>query len=211
MTKSLYIVGIGGFGREVHDVSMAINAVTPTWDFVGFIDEAPALTNLGLVSQRGSKLLGNVDYALDLKPARFVVGIGSPLARKRISARFEAAGWIAATLIHPQATLGHDVEIGAGSVICAGAHLTTHIRLGRHVHVDQGVTIGHDTTVGAFSRLNPQACISGDVHLGPAVVVGANATVLQGLSIGQESIVGAGAVVIHDVASHTVVKGIPAK
>ena len=37
--KKLYIVGAGGFGREVAWLVERINAVNPTWNLVGFLDD----------------------------------------------------------------------------------------------------------------------------------------------------------------------------
>jgi acetyltransferase-like isoleucine patch superfamily enzyme len=84
-----------------------------------------------------------------------------------------------------------------------------------------GLTIGDDVLIGhnvviatlnhAFSPehrgdLEPQP-----VRIGNRVWVGANATILPGVTIGDGAIVAAGAVVTKDVASRTVVGGVPAK
>lgn len=37
--KNLYIIGAGGFGREVAWCVERINDVSPTWDLKGFIDD----------------------------------------------------------------------------------------------------------------------------------------------------------------------------
>ncbi len=68
--------------------------------------------------------------------------------------------------MHPSVTMGAEVTVGAGSVLCAGARITTNIVLGRHVHVNLNATIGHDTVVGDYVSLNPLASISGDCVLG---------------------------------------------
>jgi acetyltransferase-like isoleucine patch superfamily enzyme len=41
--------------------------------------------------------------------------------------------------------------------------------------------------------------------------IGSNATILGGISIGEYALVGAGAVVTHDVPQHAIVAGVPAK
>ena len=49
------------------------------------------------------------------------------------------------------------------------------------------------------------------IVLGRNVWVGSNATILQGVAIGDNAVVGAGAVVTHDIPANSVATGIPAK
>lgn len=212
MTTPLVIIGCGGFGREVHDVVDAINDVNPTWKLLGYLDDGPEHGNVALVEARGWKVLGGTDWAnTERRGVHFVIGIGAGKIRRTIDQRLTDAGLTAATLIHPSATLGYDVRIGPGSVVCAGVRATTNISLGRHVHIDQNAVVGHDCILGDFCRLNPQACISGAVTIGQEALIGANATVLQGLRVGSCAIVGAGSCVVRDVPSDAVVKGVPAR
>jgi serine acetyltransferase len=53
--------------------------------------------------------------------------------------------------------------------------------------------------------------LSGCVHLEQGVHVGTGATLIQGIRVGAASTVGAGAVVLHDVAAGITVAGVPAK
>jgi len=212
VTTPLVIIGCGGFGREVHDVVDAINAHRPTWNLLGYLDDMPNPENQKLVDSRGSSVLGGTDWLLSARmDVSYVIGIGTGSVRRAIDERLSAAGYLSAILIHPSVTLGHGVIIQPGTVICAGARLTTHIDLGRHTHIDQNATIGHDARVGDYARLNPQACVSGSVVVGDGCLVGANATVLQGIVIGDFAVVGAGAVVTKDVEEHLTVKGVPAR
>ncbi len=204
----LVIIGAGGFGRECHDIVVAMNAVTQTWDFLGFIDDSEP--DAALLARRGARWLGGATELPRMSGVAFVVGIGDPTARRGLARAASDAGLTAATLIHPSATLGLDVEVSPGTVICSHASLTTNIRIGGHAQLDQNVAVGHDVSVGAFARVNPGATISGAVALGDGVVVGTNAAVIQGISIGPGAIVGAGAVVLHDVPGGITVAGVPA-
>lgn len=212
--RPLVVVGAGGFGREVIDVVDAINdaASAPVWDVVGIVDDSPSEVNLERLKKRGTPYIGTVEQVLnDFAPTQYVVGIGSPGVRRRIAEAFGKAGWPAATLIHPTVTLGFDVQVGAGSVICAGVRLTTNIRLGQHVHLNPNVTVGHDTELGDFVSMNPMSSISGDCRIEDDVLVGVGGVVLNGVSVGKGSVIGGAACVVGDVAPDQIVVGVPAK
>ncbi len=211
MSRSIVVVGCGGFGREVLALLHALCSVGEDWDVAGFVDDAPSPADVTRVDAAGSRVLGTVTALDEMDPDwAVVIAVGSPTARAAIDARV-APGRNRPVLVHPAATVGAGVLLGEGTVVAAGARLSTAITVGRHVHVDQNATVGHDAVLGDYSRLNPQACVSGSVTVGPRALVGANATVLQGLSVGAGSTVGAGAVVTRHVAKSTVVKGVPAR
>lgn len=212
MTISLFIIGAGGFGREVLSIVEAIAAAGgPQYDIV-FVDDNPATADLERVASLGSRVVGTVDFLVARRePFAAVIAIGSNAAREAIAGRLVGSPVTYPTLVHPDATIGRDVDLGTGTVIAAGARLSTGIHLGRHVHVDQNATVGHDSHLGDFSRLNPQACISGAVAIGSGVLVGASAVVLPGLALAGNAIIGSGAVVTRNVAAAATVKGVPAR
>jgi len=212
VTAPLVIIGCGGFGREVHDVVNAINKVTPTWTLLGYLDDSPDRVNVTLVESRNSRVLGGTDW---LKTAghetQFVIGIGTGKIRRMIHERLSCAGLTAATLVHPEATLGHGVRIGAGTIICAGVRATTNISLGRHVHLNINSTVGHDCTLEDYVTVNPLVAISGGVTVGTETMLGTHSAILQNLALGDRCVVGAGSCVVKDVLNDVTVKGVPAR
>ena len=212
MTAPLFIIGAGGFGREVFSIIAALQA-SGRWPApIGFIDDVPSPTDLERVAILGSEVVGSVDDLIRrTEPFSAVLAIGAPSARRDIARRLSQSPVTFPVLVHPDATMGCDVRLAEGVVVAAGSRLSTNIEVGRHVHIDQNAVVGHDCTLGDFSRLNPQACVSGAVTIGRGALVGANATVLQGLDVGEDAIVGAGAVVTHAVPSTTTVKCVPAR
>lgn len=208
----LAIIGAGGLGREVHEVVEAVvRAGLEDIRVLGFLDDGQPDTDL--LHGRGQSHLGPVERLGEMPTGvRFVIAVGSSAVRARIARAAARTGREALTLVHPSAVLGrHHVRVGAGSIVCATAAITTDVHIGDHVVVDQGVTIGHDVYVDDFATLHPNATISGNVRLGARCTMGAASCVLPGVSVGEDSVVGAGAVVVRDLPPGVVATGVPAR
>lgn len=209
-TTPLVIFGASGLAREFHDVVEAVNAAAvasgavPVYDFLGFIDRDPNLA--ASVTDRGA-IIGNDAHALTLhRKTQYVVGIADPHIRHLIDVKMSEAGFEAATIVHPLASVGPRQNIfGPGTVICANASITTSVTLGRHVHVQLNVTIGHDVVLGDYVSLMPSCSVSGNVTILESTTVGTGARLLQGLVIGGNSFVGAGSVITRPVPNNVTV------
>ncbi|WP_347351498.1 acetyltransferase [Intrasporangium sp.] len=212
MTRPIVVIGCGGHGREVHDIIEAINDASPAWDFCGYLDDAPDPTNVALVKARGSAVLGGSAWLhAAARDIHYVIGIGSGDVRQRLDEELSSRGRAAATLVHPTASIGTQGEVGEGSVLWPGSRMTTNVHVGRHTHINQNATVGHDSVLGDYVTVNPLAALSGGVRVGDRAMIGAGSVVLQYRSLGQGCSVGAGACVVKDVPTETVVKGVPAR
>jgi sugar O-acyltransferase (sialic acid O-acetyltransferase NeuD family) len=199
---SVLIVGASGHGREVLDVVLACGH-----DVAGFVDDGQP--ERGPLDRRGVALLGGTAL-VGAHDGEVVLGIGDGAARRRVAASLGSARWLPAA-VHPLASLGGDVELADGTVVAAGARLTTHISVGVHGYVGPNATIGHDAVLGGHVTVLPGATVSGSVTLEDGVVIGTGANVRQGVRVGVGAVVGAGAVVLSDVAPGTTVVGVPAR
>jgi sugar O-acyltransferase (sialic acid O-acetyltransferase NeuD family) len=206
--RSLVIIGAGGHGREVLDVVEAINAVEPTYKVIGFLADGDGAHEP--LTTRAAKILGPSSL-IDSLGADYVVAIGNPVARAAIDRQCMLKGFLSPVLIHPAASVGSDVHLGPGSVVMAGARITTNLVAGRHLQINVNATISHDARIGDYVTISPGCNISGNVELGDSVYLGTGCVVIPGVRIGANTIVGAGAVVIGDLPSDVTAVGVPAK
>lgn len=213
--EPLVVIGAGGFGREALDVVEAINRDTAgiRYDVLGVIDDRPTPVALQRLAARNYIHLGSIQEWLDCHTAAaYVIAVGNPIIRAALSSLMQTrADLVATALIHPNAVLGSSVQVGAGTVICAGAQISTNVTLKSHVHINPGAIVGHDSSIGDFVSINPGAVVSGGVAVGHQTLIGAGAVVLQELIIGEKSTIGAGAVVTKNVDSEKTVVGVPAR
>jgi sugar O-acyltransferase (sialic acid O-acetyltransferase NeuD family) len=203
MAERIVIVGAGGHGREVLDVVEAVGG----FEVVGFVDDGTP--DQALLADLGHRLLGGTEALADLGDVAVLLGIGDPRIRADVAERVTAAP--APAMVHPMASVGSRCRIGAGSVVAAGARLTTNVTLGHHCYVGPNASIGHDTVLEDFATVYPGAVASGSVRVGRAATIGAGASVKQGLNIGPRALVGMGAAATHDVAEAATVVGVPAR
>jgi acetyltransferase-like isoleucine patch superfamily enzyme len=122
--------------------------------------------------------------------------------------QFEHQVYIKITRDEASIWMGKEVFIGYGGELDISESLT----LGNHVLIAPGCFItDHHHKRGAHELIAAQGCEAAPVVIEDDVWLGANAVVLPGIRIGKSAIVGAGAVVTHDVESMTVVAGAPAR
>ena len=215
--KRIVLVGGGGHASDVLGVIEDLNDAGGLDG--GLISVAGILDDSEIDGNRfAGRSVGQIGGLADLggiDATHYVLAVGWPRTRQTIHRRLglddPGSGPQPATLVHPRATVGHGVAIGAGSVVMAGVHLSPMSVVGRHACLSNHVVLGHDSVVGDFAGLMPVCVISGGATVGEGCLVGANATVLEGISLGSWATVGAGAVAVVDVDPDTVVVGAPAR
>ena len=107
--------------------------------------------------------------------------------------------------------IASDVLLGKNVIICEGAVLTVNIKIGNHVVININATVGHDAVLEDYASLMPGVHISGYDLLKEGCYLGTGSSVIQNVVVGCWSKIGAGAVVISDIADNSVAVGVPAK
>ncbi len=128
--------------------------------------------------------------------------------------------------IRSGAVVGDNCNIGYGAYIDAGAIIGNNVKLQNRVSVYRGVTLEDGVFVGpnaTFTNdkypraITPQGEMLSEEDWQAAATlvrygasIGAGAVVLPGVTIGRWAMVGAGALVTHDVPEQGLVVGVPA-
>lgn len=207
-TSPLAIVGAGGLGREVAALVESLNAETPTWRPVGFVDDADKFQDETVMDH---PVWGTVAWLARQTHVSYVVAIGDGNSRTDVAERLETSPTRPATLMHPSVSVHRTTRVDAGAILCKESAPTVSVHIGPHVVVDQHCTIGHDSILEAFVTLHPGTHVSGRVHLERGVTLGAGTVVLPETRIGTDATVGAGAVVTKDLPPNCTAVGIPAR
>ena len=141
-------------------------------------------------------------------------------------------------IVDDGATIGDDTKIWHFSHVCGEAVIGSGCSLGQNVFVANDVVIGDNVRIQNNVSVYDAVTLESDVFCGPSMVftnvinprshvarkheykrtlvrrgatIGANATVVCGNTIGRYAMIGAGAVVTHDVADHALEVGVPSR
>lgn len=206
MTRSIAIVGAGGHARSVTNVIFSLSE----YRLVSFLDtpitkreEIFGVPVIELPEPMSELIASDLDC--------IAFGRGNNFLRGERMDQMASLGIPFPALIHPGAYVGHDVDIGDGTVVMPGAILNVSARIGRGCVINTGSIIEHGTVVGEYSNIAPGAAIASNVTIGSHVFIGIGATVNGGLTIGDNTVVGAGATVVKDLDRSILAVGVPAR
>ncbi len=202
------ILGAGGQGRVVLDILLQARK----YDIVGFLDNNSDIHGRrvdGFLVHGGIDDLEKLTAELDIDGV--IIAIGDNGARRGLARQVEQTGLELINAVHPSATLAYNATVGRNVVIAAGAVVCANCQIGDSVILNTGCIIDHQTMIGEGSHICPGVRIAGRVKVEPGVFIGIGATIIPKVTLGCEAIVGAGAVVLEDVLPMATVVGVPAQ
>ncbi len=205
-SKEAYIFIGGGFGAiQTLDLLISKGSFMP----IGYVSDLKE----NLIDQLGLTLLG--DTSLESlksitekhKGAKYILTVGSsPTFRCRVAKVFSELNIMLETLIHPTATIGANVEIGAGTLIFGHVHIGTGSVIGEASFISSNSSIEHHNKIGDGFCTGPNLNTSGGVTIGREVRFGMNIGIEPGVVVGHGCVVASGSVLTRDLADGSVLK-----
>lgn len=203
MNKRLVIIGASGQGKVVVDIALKLQK----YDEILFLDD-----NENVKECMNFPVVGkSSDAEQYIDSAEFIVAIGNAQIRKKVIEQLLHLNANITTLIHPMATIGHNVRIGEGTVVMAGVIINPDSVIGKACVINTCSSVDHDCVVDDYVHIAVGSHLCGTVSVGDATWIGAGATVINNISICPDCIIGSGAVVIKDIKERGTYIGVPAK
>lgn len=202
--KRLAILGASGHGKVVADI-----AELSGWNEVIFFDDAwPEIKN-----NSARPIMGNTESLLDTIQDYdgVVVAIGNNDIRLNKLNLLKKKNIPLPSFIHPQAIISRYAQIDNACVVCAGVVVNADTSIGFGSILNTGCSIDHDCFLAEAVHISPGARLAGGTQVGKCAWVGIGAITRQLITVGSNAVIGAGSVVVKNVAPNTVVVGNPAK
>lgn len=203
--KRMVLIGGGGHCKSVLDAALRMDF----FDQIVITDsEIRAGTQI-----LGCEVVGSDDilsklYDEGVKYAFITVGsIKCTKKRRKIWKKAEGIGFGFPNIIDPSAVISGCAWLGKGVFVGKNAVINAFARIEDMAIINSAAIIEHECMIKAFTHISVNAAVCGNSVIGRDSFVGAGATVIQGLKIGDNVVIGAGSVVLHDVASNKIIYG----
>jgi sugar O-acyltransferase (sialic acid O-acetyltransferase NeuD family) len=201
------VFGAGGQAKVIHDAAVKEGKHRVCGYVVDHHDQGPGARFLDAPLYRLEEILKLRSHLTK----NFMVAIGDNAVRQAKTRLMESFGFQPISLVHPFSSVGHDVKIGAGVLICAAAVIDPGVVIGDGAIVNAGAAVGHESRIGKFTHISGASFIGANCVIDDLTFVAMRATVISGKSVGRNSFIGAGALVTKEVPADVSALGSPAR
>lgn len=202
--QDLLIFPYNGNGLE------ALDCLGNTYNFIGFVDDTKEKQGVNTFGHQVFDRTAFQKYA----NAKVLAVPGSPVSfkvRKDIIDGLNLDFNRFTTIIHPNASISKNAQIGINCLIYAGVVITGNAQVGNHICVLPNTVIHHDTKIGNYTLIGSNVCVAGYTEIGVNCYIGSGSNIINGIKIGDNALISLGSNVIKDVLENSRVAGNPAR
>lgn len=200
------VIGAGGHAKVVIDLLRRGD-----FDVVASVDPTSDKRQVNGVPVFGGEESSVLDDLLRSGVHHAFVALGDNGLRERVARRLEGLGFRFVNAIGRSAVISPSAVVGTGCAIMEGSIVNADATIGDFAIMNTNSSLDHDCIVERCVHLAPGVAVAGTVRLGERVFLGAGARVIPGVTICKDTVVGAGAVVISNIAAPGVWAGVPAR
>ena len=194
----MLIAGAGGLGLEM--LGLIVNQDRE--ETVSFFDQGEDIPSLLYDKYPVLSELEEVKTFFQENSASFIVAVGQPRMRKKLTDQLENSGGKLVNFIANTASV-FSIQIEyEGLIAQPGSGISHSTILGKSCSLHINSIIGHDVTIGEFVTIGPNVSIIGPAQIGSYCTIGEQVIVLPGSRIGDNVIIGAGSLVEGIIKDH---------
>lgn len=205
----MLIAGAGGHAKEVLDIVISENQ----FDEINFFDDVTLCPDK-LIFEKFTiiKSLDQVEDYFKTTKSNFILGIGNPLLRYKLSIKLQSKNGVLTSIISKNSIISKfNVSIGVGVNIMNHIMISNDVIIGEGALINAFVSVHHGVEIGKYTELAPHSVVLGNAIIGDFSLIGSNATILPNVKVGSNVKIGAGSVVINDLPDNCTAVGVPAK
>lgn len=202
------IAGAGTYGAVYHKYLIDQGQ----YDIVAFLDD-----DTGKIGQtiNGVPVVSEIMDFTKLKKMD-VGAVFCPMGDNKLRLEYlrscQAEGFRTPGFIHKSVIIPDDIRIGQGVYILPGSIIMPFVEIRDFAMISMGVKVAHHTILREASFLSTGVNLGASIDFGQCAFAGIGSIITTGISrVGYFATIGAGAVIIRDVADHAVVVGNPGR
>jgi sugar O-acyltransferase (sialic acid O-acetyltransferase NeuD family) len=197
----MLIIGTGGLAKDViASMEQDLNSLVPDVYFFNNVDTENKLFDSYPIYKSFDEVQEHFNYL----GKEFIVCIGNPIMRKRVTEKIESIGGEMTHFISQKTcAISPLTKIKTGVVVQQGCIISRNVALGKAVFINASVVIGHDVKIGEYVSIGPGVRILGHAEIGEFSYIGTNAVIMPGVKIGKKVRIGVGKIITEDVPDNS--------
>jgi len=191
----MLIVGTGGLAKEVFGMVLKYKLSS---DII-FYDENKASPELLYNKYKVLHEENEVQQYFSANTPEFIVGIGNPRIREKLTLKIRELGGISTNVISTESAIFQFNNYSTATIIEPFVGISHALTIGEGCAIHIHASIGHSAKIGKYVNIGPGATIIGPIEIGDYTYIGAKSLVMPNIKIGKNVIIAAGVTVNKDL------------